>query len=171
MEEPVFDSSFKKKKKKKTVAFSEDPLGAEADPTTPAPPLETNGDSGPATVHEQMVQNGAEGPVDKGKDKDEEDDFKAMFGDVKKKKKKKEIPLDLVSHVGFSFSDIWLTIIREMTPQEHPHRQLSPLPRNLTFRTSRKRRKSRRKRPHLILKRSRKSWVILLGKQKRWTMV
>ena len=93
MEEPLFDPSLKKKKKKQTVAFSEDPLGAEADPTTPAPQPETNGHLGPATVHEQMVQNGAEGVDDKEK---EEDGLKAMFGDVKKKKKKKEIPLDLV---------------------------------------------------------------------------
>ncbi|KAF8576271.1 hypothetical protein K439DRAFT_1640631 [Ramaria rubella] len=92
MDEPVFDMSLmKKKKKKKTVAFSEDPLGADADPTTPAPP-ETNGDLGPATVHEQMAQNGADEEADKEK---EDADLKAMFGDMKKKKKKKEIPLDL----------------------------------------------------------------------------
>ena len=36
-EEPLFDPTLKKKKKKKVVAFSEDPLGADADPTTPAP--------------------------------------------------------------------------------------------------------------------------------------
>ena len=94
MDEPLFDPSLKKKKKKKTVAFSEDPLGVEADPTTPAPPPETNGELGPVTIHEQMVQNGVEGTASKEK---EEEDFKAMFGDVKKKKKKKEIPLDLVS--------------------------------------------------------------------------
>jgi len=81
-EEPLFDPSLKKKKKtKKTVAFSEDPLGADADPTTPAPPLEDE-----PTVHEQMAQKEQEG---------EEEDFKAMFGDMKKKKKKKEFPMDL----------------------------------------------------------------------------
>ncbi|KAK7680394.1 hypothetical protein QCA50_016634 [Cerrena zonata] len=89
-EEPLFDPSLKKRKKK-TVAFSEDPLGAEADPTTPAPATiddtTTNGeavDMGPKTAHELMKGN--EGA---------EDDFKAMFGDLKKKKKKKDIPMDL----------------------------------------------------------------------------
>ena len=91
-EEPLFDPSLKKRKKK-IVAFTEDPLGADADPTAPAPETidstTTNGESvdlGPTTAHEQMLRN-----VD-----DKEDDFKSMFGDVKKKKKKKEIPLDLV---------------------------------------------------------------------------
>jgi hypothetical protein len=94
-EEPLFDSSFKKKPKKKHVAFSEDPLVADADPTQPAPDVidnrTTNGeavDMGPTTAHEQIAKQQS-GEVD--------DDFKAMFGDVKKKKKsKKEIPLDLV---------------------------------------------------------------------------
>ncbi|KAI5117903.1 hypothetical protein M0805_003599 [Coniferiporia weirii] len=86
-EEPLFDPSLKKKKKKKTVAFSEDPLGADADPTTPAPPLED--ESAPATVHEQMKQSALENGDDAEK---KEDDFKAMFGDVKKKKKK--VPMD-----------------------------------------------------------------------------
>ena len=94
-EEPLFDSSLKKKSKKKTVAFIEDHLGADADPTQPAPDVidnrTTNGeavDMGPTTAHEQLAkQQGGEA----------DDDFKAMFGDVKKKKKpKKEIPLDLV---------------------------------------------------------------------------
>ena len=94
MAEPLFDPSLKKKsKKKKTVAFSEDPLGADADPTTPAPP-EANGDLGPATVHEQMVQNGVD---DTAHQENEDAELKAMFGDMKKKKKKKEIPLDLVT--------------------------------------------------------------------------
>ncbi|KAI0027196.1 eukaryotic translation initiation factor 2 beta [Vararia minispora EC-137] len=97
-EEPLFDPSLKKRSKKKQVAFSEDPLGAEADPTVPAPDsLESttasgeNVDLGPKTVHEQMKQSVEEN--DAGKD--EEEEFKAMFGDLKKKKKKKEIPLDL----------------------------------------------------------------------------
>lgn len=96
-EEPMFDPSLKKRKKK-AVAFMEDPLGAEADPTTPAPATidstTTAGeavDMGPTTAHELMQQNGAEGGAPK-----EEDEMKAMFGDLKKKKKKKEIPLDLV---------------------------------------------------------------------------
>ena len=88
-EEPLFDPSLKKKKKKKAVAFSEDPLGADADPTTPAPPVEDP--DAPATVHEQMRQNDSH--VDE--EKKEEEDVNAMFGDLKKKKKKK-IPMDLV---------------------------------------------------------------------------
>ena len=90
-EEPLFDPSLKKRKKK-AVAFSEEPLGAEADPTTPAPATiddtTTNGeraDMAPKTAHEQMKEN--EGA---------EEDLNAMFGDLKKKKKKKSIPMDLV---------------------------------------------------------------------------
>ncbi|EIW53213.1 eukaryotic translation initiation factor 2 beta [Trametes versicolor FP-101664 SS1] len=97
-EEPLFDPSLKKRKKK-TVAFSEDPLGADADPTTPAPAdidnVTTNGDKvdmGPTTAHELMKQNETTGEE---AEKKEEDDLKAMFGDLKKKKKKKDIPLDL----------------------------------------------------------------------------
>lgn len=95
--EPLFDPSLKKKRKKKAVAFTEDPLGADADPTAPAPETIDNTtttgetvDLGPTTAHEQMKSNGEEG------EKNEDDDFKAMFGDLKKKKKKKEIPMDLV---------------------------------------------------------------------------
>ncbi|KAH8080710.1 eukaryotic translation initiation factor 2 beta [Cristinia sonorae] len=102
-EEPLFDPSLKKRKKKQ-VAFSEDPLGADADPTTPAPAViddtTLNGDAvdmGPKTAHEQMkanVEGGEEVP--EAGEKAEEDDLKAMFGDLKKKKKKKkDIPLDL----------------------------------------------------------------------------
>jgi len=94
-EEPLFDLSLKKRKKK-TVAFTEDPLGAEADPTTPAPTFidntTTNGepvDLGPITAHEQMQQNNS-GVGDDEVKKDEDD----MFADMKKKKKKKEIPMD-----------------------------------------------------------------------------
>lgn len=115
-EEPLFDPSLKKRSKKKTVAFTEDPLGADADPTTPAPvtidDTTTNGDAvdlGPKTVHEQMKENGmgedddVDVPKKKKKDEGKEDDeFKAMFGDLKKKKKKKDIPLDLVSHTKSS---------------------------------------------------------------------
>ena len=100
-EEPLFDPTLKKRKKK-TVAFSEDPLGAEADPTTPAPQeidnVTANGDvvdMGSTTMHEQMKQNGMTGEAE-DTEKKADDDFKAMFGDLKKKKKKKEIPLDLV---------------------------------------------------------------------------
>ena len=97
-EVPLFDPSLKKKSKKKQVAFSEDPLGADADPTQPAPDVidnrTTNGeavDMGSTTAHEQFAKQQS-GEAD--------DDLKPMFGDVKKKKKpKKEIPLDLVRAV------------------------------------------------------------------------
>ena len=99
-DEPLFDPSLKKRKKKQ-VAFSEDPLGADADPTTPAPAtidnVATNGDAvdmGLKTVHEQMAQERAGEGEDAAKAED--DEFKAMFGDMKKKKKKKELPVDLV---------------------------------------------------------------------------
>ena len=45
---------------------------------------------GPTTAHEQMKLNG------EPEKKSEDDEFKAMFGDLKKKKKKKEIPMDFV---------------------------------------------------------------------------
>ncbi|EGO26793.1 hypothetical protein SERLADRAFT_368302 [Serpula lacrymans var. lacrymans S7.9] len=104
-EEPLFDPSLKKRKKK-TVAFTEDPLGADADPTTPAPISidnhTTNGDAvdlGPTTLHEQMKRNedpDAVADVEGTNGVKEDDDFKAMFPDgLKKKKKKKEIPMDL----------------------------------------------------------------------------
>lgn len=90
-EEPLFDPSLKKRKKK-IVAFDDNPLSADADPTAPAPEsidnTTLNGDAvdlGPTTAHELMKQS--EG---------EDDEFKALFS-VKKKKKKKEIPMDLVS--------------------------------------------------------------------------
>lgn len=82
-EEPLFDPSLKKRKKKK-VNFDEDPLGADAapaEPETPAvpPPAEA--------VPAASILKEIEPP--------KEDDLDAMFGDLKKKKKKKEIPLDL----------------------------------------------------------------------------
>ncbi|TRM56962.1 eukaryotic translation initiation factor 2 beta [Schizophyllum amplum] len=103
-EEPLFDPSLKKKKKK-AVAFTEDPLGADADPTTPAPDMIESTtaagdavDMGPTTAHEQMQMqmNGD------GEKKTEDDEFKAMFGDLKKKKKKKEIPMDFGDDAGTS---------------------------------------------------------------------
>ncbi|TFK25473.1 translation initiation factor [Coprinopsis marcescibilis] len=105
MSEPLFDPSLKKKKKK-AVAFTEDPLGADADPTAPAPDtIESttiNGevvDLGPKTAHEMMKEEIGGDDAAKAK---EEDDFKAMFGDVKKKKKKKEIPLDFGEDSGIA---------------------------------------------------------------------
>lgn len=101
-EEPLFDPSLKKRKKK-TVAFTEDPLGAEADPTAPAPTsidsVTADGeavDLGPKTAHEQMQQQNGGAGADEEETKKDEDD---MFADMKKKKKKKkDIPMDFVSH-------------------------------------------------------------------------
>ncbi|KAG5718866.1 putative eukaryotic translation initiation factor 2 subunit beta [Termitomyces sp. T112] len=102
-EEPLFDPSLKKRKKK-TVAFTEDPLGPDADPTAPPPDsidsTTVNGDTvdlGPKTTHELIKSSSEEAPA-----KSEDDEFKAMFGDMKKKKKKKEIPLDLGEDSGTS---------------------------------------------------------------------
>ena len=96
-EEPLFDPSLKKRKPKK-VAFTEDPLGPDADPTAPAPDsidgTTINGDPvdlGPTTAHERMKEE---------KDKPASDDFASMFGDIKKKKKKK-IPMDFVRFIWF----------------------------------------------------------------------
>lgn len=96
-DEPLFNTSLKKRKKKQ-VAFTEDPFGADADPTEPAPDTidstTLNGDAvdlGPKTAHEAMKSTG-----DAHVEKKEEDDFKVMFGDVKKKKKK--IPMELVCY-------------------------------------------------------------------------
>ncbi|KAG6876743.1 hypothetical protein C0992_011974 [Termitomyces sp. T32_za158] len=102
-EEPLFDPSLKKRKKK-TVAFTEDPLGPDADPTAPAPDsidsTTVNGDTvdlGPKTTHELIKSSTEEAPATA-----QDDDFKAMFGDMKKKKKKKDIPLDLGDNSGTS---------------------------------------------------------------------
>jgi translation initiation factor 2 subunit 2 len=101
-EEPLFDPSLKKRKKK-AVAFIEDPLGADADPTTPAPAtIESTTlegervDMGAVTAHEAAQAVSGAGDAS-GTAPPPEDDVKAMFGDLKKKKKKKEIPMDLVS--------------------------------------------------------------------------
>ena len=104
---PLFDPSLKKRKKKQVV-FSDDQLGRDADPTAPPPDtIDThtlNGDPldlGTKTVHEQTKHSGVTTSDNAGQDRaraqKEDDEFKAMFGDLKKKKKKKkEIPIDLV---------------------------------------------------------------------------
>ena len=138
-EEPLFDLSLKKKSKKKQVAFSEDPLGPDADPTQPAPDVidnrTTNGeavDMGPTTAHEQIAkQQGGEA----------DDDFKAMFGDVKKKKKKpkKEIPLDFVCAIVYIMSTLFsLALRRKDLVLLHQRQVLLMIP---TFPILRKRRK------------------------------
>jgi len=95
VEEPLFDPSLKKRKKKKQVAFNEDPLGpdgadddekaVEAVPSPAAVP-------GPSILKETPPPVSAQEEVAAEK---KEDDFDAMFGDLKKKKKKKAIPMDL----------------------------------------------------------------------------
>jgi translation initiation factor 2 subunit 2 len=102
---PLFDPALKKRKKK-NVVFIEDPLGADADPTKPAPETidstTINGeavDLGPSTAHELMKGSSGDSTTSSNKEKEEED-FKAMFGDMKKKKKKKEIPMDFVRLLG-----------------------------------------------------------------------
>ncbi|CAE6502631.1 unnamed protein product [Rhizoctonia solani] len=83
-EEPLFDPSLKKRKKKAKVNFDEDPLGADAapaEPETPAVPPPAD------IIPPASILKSSEPP--------KEDDLDAMFGDLKKKKKKKEIPLDL----------------------------------------------------------------------------
>ncbi|TFK32253.1 translation initiation factor [Crucibulum laeve] len=106
-EEPLFDPSLKKRKKK-IVAFTEDPLGADADPTVPAPDtIDTTTisgekvDLGPVTAHERMKAELGDDAEPKN-EKEEKDDLKAMFGDLKKKKKKKEIPMDFGDDSGTS---------------------------------------------------------------------
>jgi hypothetical protein len=144
-EEPLFDASLKKRKKKKTVAFSEDPLGADADPTTPAPEtiddVTADGvsvDMGSKTVHEQLARNEKE----EAKNGVEEDDTKAMFGDLKKKKKK-TIPMDLVSDLCH-FICFYLLIYCSLKKLQG-RRHLSPMqPMTLTSPTSRKRRKRKK---------------------------
>ena len=132
--EPLFDPSLKKRSKKKQVAFFEDPLGADADPTAPAPSLDNTTasgdviDLGPKTVHEQMKQSedGVDDIASEPKEVKEEDDFKAMFGDLKKKKKKKEIPLDLVRllyHGLCRYTLIFVPRFRVMTALAHLPRQ------------------------------------------------
>jgi translation initiation factor 2 subunit 2 len=94
-EEPLFDPSLKKRKKKKVI-FDEDPLGADGaeEPETPAAPAAAETAPGPSILKpaEASANNDNAAPVE---DKQTDEDFNAMFGDLKKKKKKKEIPLDL----------------------------------------------------------------------------
>ncbi|KAF9011742.1 domain found in IF2B/IF5-domain-containing protein [Cyathus striatus] len=126
-EEPLFDPSLKKRKKK-TVAFTEDPLGPDADPTAPAPETidstTISGDAvdlGPTTAHERMKEGA-------------EDDFKSMFGDLKKKKKKKEIPMD------FDVADSGTSTPNGVAPVE-----AAPIADDLDFSDIKKKKKSSKK--------------------------
>jgi hypothetical protein len=175
-EQPLFDPSLKKRKKK-VVAFTEDPLGPEADPTTPAPTIientTTNGDVvdlGPTTLHEQMKrgQNGASETGDAVDEVKEDNDFKAMFPEgIKKKKKKKDIPMDFVSIPPYSKSlrSHTARVIRAKMHQAHRLRLVHPpLPKILTSLTSRRKRSQQRRRPWKTLRKS-------SMKQKRKTML
>ncbi|KAG8717345.1 hypothetical protein FRC09_014420 [Ceratobasidium sp. 395] len=97
-EEPLFDPSLKKRKKKK-VLFGEDPLGADGaeEPEVPAVPAPAETTPGPSILKPATQEtNGAAAAVAEEAGGGAEEDPAAMFGDLKKKKKKKvEIPLDL----------------------------------------------------------------------------
>lgn len=90
-------ADMKKKKKKKAVVFNEDPVAPEPDPSYPPKEPIHDPSLGPVTSHEAAIESGA-GDVNVNNVAEAtagaEDDVKAMFGDLKKKKKKKELPLD-----------------------------------------------------------------------------
>ena len=90
-------ADMKKKKKKKAVVFNEDPIASEPGPSYPPKEPIHYPSLGPATAHEAAIESGA-GDVDVNNVGEAaagaEDDVKAMFGDLKKKKKKKELPID-----------------------------------------------------------------------------
>ena len=89
-------ADMKKKKKKKAVVFNEDPVASEPDPSYPPKEPIHDPSLGPTTAHEAAIEAGADDV--NGKNVVEvavaEDDVKAMLGDMKKKKKKKELPVD-----------------------------------------------------------------------------
>jgi translation initiation factor 2 subunit 2 len=97
-EEPLFDPSLKKRRKKK-VNFDEDPLGADgaAEPETPAVPPAPESVPTASILKDTPAPAPTPAPVPAPAPaaEEKEEDLNAMFGDLKKKKKKKEIPLDL----------------------------------------------------------------------------
>ncbi len=104
-------ADMKKKKKKKAVVFNEDPVASEPDPSYPPKEPIHHPSLGPTTAHEAAIEAGV-GDVNVNSVAEAavgaEDDVKAMFGDLKKKKKKKELPIDgLVSSVGLLRSVVW----------------------------------------------------------------
>src|SRR3954469_11087317 len=82
-------ADMKKKRKKTKVAFAE---GADADADPTFPPKEPIDDPslGPATAHERVQTSEAAGTADDGAD------GANMFGDLKKKKKKKDLGVEAV---------------------------------------------------------------------------
>ncbi|EJU01477.1 hypothetical protein DACRYDRAFT_22599 [Dacryopinax primogenitus] len=98
-EELMFDPSLKKKKKK-AVAFTEDPLGADADELEPTnvPPKDLDDDAAndDANMFEGMKKKKKKKVSLEGLDEPaEEANGDDMFEGMKKKKKKKDIPMDL----------------------------------------------------------------------------
>lgn len=113
----MFADMKKKKKKAKAVVFDESGPGPDADPTyNPQEPVHDPAVLGPTTVHEQTATKAAETTQ-------EEDDMNALFGDLKKKKKKvkKDVTLDAVS-VGNLFDLEWsnLTAGKQDEPAPAP---------------------------------------------------
>ena len=91
-------ADIKKKKKKKAVVFNEDPVAAEPGPSYPPKEPVHDPSLGPATAHEAAIEAGT-GDVNvnnvaEAAAPQEEDDIRGMFGELKKKKKKKELPVD-----------------------------------------------------------------------------
>lgn len=80
-------ADMKKKKKKPKVAFSEDPINADADPTYPTKEPIDDPSLGPTTVHERVHNNGNAEDGAEGAN---------MFADLKKKKKKKDLAAEAV---------------------------------------------------------------------------
>jgi translation initiation factor 2 subunit 2 len=96
-------ADMKKKKKKKAVVFNEDPVASEPDPSYPPSEPVHDPALGPATAHEAAIETGADdvNVAEAASAPPAEDDVKAMFGDLKKKRKKKELPIEgLVSLFG-----------------------------------------------------------------------
>jgi hypothetical protein len=84
-------ADMKKKKKKPKVAFAEDPGNADADPTYPPKEPIDDPSLGPSTLHERVQSNeAASGNAEDGAE------GANMFADLKKKKKKKDLAVDVV---------------------------------------------------------------------------
>jgi translation initiation factor 2 subunit 2 len=93
-------ADMKKKKKKPKVAFSEDPVNADADPTYPPKEPIDDPSLGPTTVHERIQNNeNATGNAEDGAE------GANMFADLKKKKKKRDLAADVV-RIGPSMKDV-----------------------------------------------------------------
>lgn len=107
-------ADMKKKKKKKAVVFNEDPVAPEPDPSYPPNEPVHDPSLGPATAHEAAIEAGVSDvnlnnvAEPAAAPQQAEDDVKAIFGDLKKKKRRKELPLDnLVSRIVAIESKVW----------------------------------------------------------------